>query len=140
VTIGNMKAERPIFLYDGECGFCNATVLFLLENTEAHRLVFCALQSDYARTLCREHGVGEPDFSTAYFFDGSKIHMRSSAVLRAIALSNKPVRLLAAGLIVPKAVRDFCYSLIARFRKQMRFRRDACRLLTLDERERFLCQ
>jgi len=67
-----MKEERAIFLYDGECGFCNATVLFLLDNTESHRLTFCALQSVCARALCTEHGVDQMDFSTAYFFDGKR--------------------------------------------------------------------
>ena len=136
-----MKQRRAIFFYDGECGFCNATVSFLLDNTEAHQLAFCALQSDFAHALCKEHGVDRVDFSTAYFFDGTKIHMASSAVLRAISLSNTPARLLAAGLVIPKPIRDYCYSVISRLRKQIPgFGRNACRLLDADERDRFLCQ
>lgn len=136
-----MKEARAIFLYDGECGFCNATVLFLLDNTEAHRLTFCALQSDRARALCTEHGVDQIDFSTAYFFDGKRMHTRSSAVLRAISLSNTPARFLAAGLVVPKLIRDHCYSIISRFRKRIPgLGENACRLLGTDERDRFLSQ
>ena len=102
-----MKQERGIFLYDGECGFCNSTVIFLLDNTAADRLAFCALQSDYAHALCREHGVEHVDLSTAYFFDGAKIHMRSSAVLRAISLCNTPASFLAVGFFIPKFIRDY---------------------------------
>jgi predicted DCC family thiol-disulfide oxidoreductase YuxK len=29
----SMQQERAIFLYDGECGLCNSTVIFLLDNT-----------------------------------------------------------------------------------------------------------
>lgn len=136
-----MEQGRAIFLYDGECGFCNATVLFLLDNTEAHRLAFCALQSACAHKLSWEHGVDQVDFSTAYFFDGTKIHMGSSAVLRAISLSNTPARLLAVGLIIPKLIRDYGYSVISRFRKRVpAFAGNACRMLDTDERDRFLDQ
>jgi predicted DCC family thiol-disulfide oxidoreductase YuxK len=136
-----MKEERAIFLYDGDCGFCNSTVIFLLDHTGADRLAFCALQSDYAQALCREHGVGHSDLSTAYFFDGAKIHMSSSAVLRAISLCNPPASFLAAGLVIPKLIRDYFYSVISRSRNHIpRFGKNACRLLAADERARFLCQ
>jgi predicted DCC family thiol-disulfide oxidoreductase YuxK len=139
-ALGQMKQERGIFLYDGECGFCNSTVIFLLDNTAADRLAFCALQTDYPYALCREHGVEHVDLSTAYFFDGAKIHMRSSAVLRAISLCNAPASFLAVGFFIPKFIRDYCYSVISRFRKHIpRLGKNACRLLTADERARFLC-
>jgi predicted DCC family thiol-disulfide oxidoreductase YuxK len=116
-------------------------VIFLLDNTAADRLAFSALQSDYAHALCREHGVEEPDLSMAYFFDGTKIHMRSSAVLRAISLCNTPARFLAFGLVIPKLIRDYCYSVISRFRKHIpRLGKNDCRLLAADERARFICQ
>ena len=134
-----MKEERAIFLYDGECGFCNSTVIFLLDHTAADRLAFCALQSDYAQALFREHGVEPPDLSTAYFFDGAKIHMSSSAVLRAISLCNTPASFLAIGLVIPKLTRDYCYSVFSRFRKHIPgLGKNACRLLAADERARFL--
>ena len=136
----HMKQERGIFLYDGECGFCNSTVMFLLDNTTADRLSFCALQSDYAHTLCREHGVEKVDLSTAYFFDGAKIHMCSSAVLRAISLCHTPASFLAAGLVIPKPIRDYFYSVVSRFRKHIRLGKNGCRLLAAEERARFLCR
>jgi predicted DCC family thiol-disulfide oxidoreductase YuxK len=136
-----MKQERAIFLYDSECGFCNSTVKFLFDNTAADRLAFCALQSDYAHALCTKHGVEQVDLSTAYFFDGARIHMSSSAVLRAISLCNKPASFLAVGLVIPKPIRDYCYSVISRFRKHIpRLGKNRCRLLTADERTRFLRQ
>lgn len=133
--------KGAIFLYDGECGFCNSIVIFLIDNSAAHRLSFCALQADFAHALCREHGVEEVDLSTAYFFDGAKVHMRSSAVLRAMSLCNTPARYLAVGLLIPKPIRDQFYSAISRFRKRIpRLRKNVCRLLTADEIARFLCR
>jgi hypothetical protein len=50
-------------------------------------------------------------------------------------------RLLAAGLVVPKLIRDHCYSIISRFRKRIPgLGENACRLLGTDERDRFLSQ
>jgi predicted DCC family thiol-disulfide oxidoreductase YuxK len=131
--------QGAIFLYDGECGFCNSVVMFLLDNSAANRLSFCPLQADFSQELCREHGIEEVDLSTAYFFDGTKIHMRSSAVLRAITLCNTPARYLAVGIFIPKLIRDQFYSVISRFRKHIpRLRKTSCRLLTANETARFL--
>jgi hypothetical protein len=43
--------EGAIFLYDGECGFCDSIVMFLLDNSAANRLFFCPL-----------HGLGKSAF------------------------------------------------------------------------------
>jgi predicted DCC family thiol-disulfide oxidoreductase YuxK len=65
--------------------------------------------------------------------------MRSSAVLRAISLCNTPASFLAAGLVIPKPIRDYCYSVISRFRKHIpRLGKNGCRLIAADERTRFL--
>jgi len=68
----NLRWKNERRTGDGDRGFCSATVLLLLDNMEARRLAFCPLQSDFAHALRRDHGVDQVDFSTAYFFDGTR--------------------------------------------------------------------
>jgi len=47
----DLKQDIPVIFYDGECGFCNSTVQFIL-NKKKRPFNFAALQSTFAnRTL-----------------------------------------------------------------------------------------
>ncbi|NEO23899.1 MULTISPECIES: DCC1-like thiol-disulfide oxidoreductase family protein [unclassified Moorena] len=130
--------EAAIFLYDGDCGFCNATVLFLLERTKLTSLLFCPLQSKYAENFFAEHGYQPPDLTTAYLFHNGRLYQKSSAVLMAITLAEGPVRNLGIFLAIPPFIRDGVYNLISSVRKQIQLGQSSCRLLTPQERQRFL--
>jgi len=129
--------NRATFFYDGECGYCNATVMFLLDNTEADSLYFSPLQSEYARDFFVERGYKKPDLSTAYLFANGRLYQKSSAVLKAIALARRPVSYLRIFLVIPKFVRDGAYDFVAAIRKQIPLGK-GCRVLAPHERVRFL--
>ena len=130
--------DRAIFFYDGECGFCNATVMFLLDRTSADRLLFCKLQSQYAQDFFDRHNYPQPDLTTAYLFDRSRLFQKSSAVLQAVSLAKTPVKYLKVFLAVPKFIRDGVYDLVSKFRQQIKIGKTNCRLLTPSQRQRFI--
>ncbi len=130
--------KEAIFFYDGDCGFCNATVLFLLEKTKMTSLLFCPLQSEYAENFFAEHRYQQPDLTTTYLFHNGRLYQKSSAVLRAIALAEGLVRHLGIFLAIPSFIRDGVYDFVASVRKQIRLGKSSCRLLTPQERKRFL--
>ena len=130
--------EKAIFFYDGECGFCDATVMFLLDNTSSDTLLFCQLQSKFAEQFFSQHNYPQPDLTTAYLFYRSRLYQKSSAVLRAFALSNKLVKHLSLFLAVPKFIRDSVYDLVSTFRQYIKIGKNNCRLLTPIERKRFI--
>lgn len=130
--------EKAIFFYDGECGFCNATVMFLLDNTSPDSLLFCQLQSEFAEQFFLEHNYPQPDLTTAYLFHRGRLYQKSSAVLEAVALSNKFIKHLGIFLAVPKFIRDTVYDLVSAFRQYIKIGKNNCRLLTPRERNRFI--
>lgn len=130
--------KEAIFFYDGDCGFCNATVLFLLERTKTTSLLFCTLQSKYAENFFAEHGYPQPDLTTAYLFHNARLYQKSSAVLVAITLTEGSVRHLGIFLKIPSAIRDSVYDFVSLVRKQIPLGKVSCRLLTPQERKRFL--
>lgn len=129
---------KAIFFYDGECGFCNATVRFLLNQTSDNALLFCKLQSAFAADFFVRNSYPKPDLTTAYLFHRSCLYQKSSAVLKAISLANGAVKHLSVFLTVPKFIRDGVYDLVATFRHHIKFGKTECQLLNKSERRRFI--
>lgn len=130
--------KQAIFFYDGNCGFCNATVLFLLDRTKLTSLLFCPLQSKYAENFFAEHGYQQPKLTTAYLFHNDCLYQKSSAVLRAIVLAEGWVKHIKVFLYIPLFIRNGVYDFISSVRKQIRLGKGNCRVLTPQERKRFL--
>lgn len=129
---------KAIFFYDGECGFCDATVRFLLNRTSNDALLFCKLQSTFADNFFARNNYPKPDLTTAYFFYRGRLYKKSSAVLKAISLANGAVKHLSVLAIVPKFIRDGAYDLVATFRHYIKLDNTKCQLLTPSERRRFI--
>ena len=129
---------KAIFFYDGECGFCNATVRFLLNQTSSEALLFCKLQSTFAADFFVRNSYPKPDLTTAYLFHRSCLYQKSSAVLKAISLANGGVKHLSVFLSVPKFVRDKVYDVVATFRHHIKLGKMECQLLNKSERRRFI--
>lgn len=127
--------QQQIVFYDGECGFCNRTVQFVLRHERRELLHFSALQSDYATAFFKERGL-TADFSTFYFFDGSQLHTRSTAALKVLTHLKWYWQFARIGWLVPLKWRDGMYNFIAQRRK--RIAGNYCVVPTQNQQQRFL--
>jgi predicted DCC family thiol-disulfide oxidoreductase YuxK len=125
-----------VIFYDGDCGFCNRSVQFILDHERGRELHFCALQSERAQRFFREHGFRQPDLSTFYFWDGNELYERSTGGLKVTAYLKVPYSWLRIFLVVPKFIRDAVYNAIAKRRHKLASRQ--CALPTPEQRRRFL--
>lgn len=126
-----------VILYDGECGFCAASIRFVWKRDRAAQFHFASIQSEAGARILREHGVDHPKLDTFYFLDDDTLFERSGAALRACGHLPRyrfPARL---GLLVPRPLRDWCYDLVARNRHRI-LRKDQCELPPPEVRARFL--
>jgi predicted DCC family thiol-disulfide oxidoreductase YuxK len=115
-------ARRPVLLYDGECGLCNAVVRFLLREDAGGRLRFAPLQGPAAQAYLRAHGLPTEDFDSLVFVpdwerpeDGGSC-LRTAGVLAALDEIGGVWRALSWVRVVPAALRDPFYKVVARFR------------------------
>ncbi len=132
---------RPaIVLFDGVCNLCHGAVQFILDRDPEGRFHFASLQSERGQALLREHGVtpttGDPD--TIYLLDEGRLFDRSTAALRIARRLTFPWWLGAAGLVVPRFVRDVAYRFVARNRYRWFGRTESCRIPTPELRARML--
>jgi predicted DCC family thiol-disulfide oxidoreductase YuxK len=130
--------DKPIIFYDGDCGFCNKTVQFVLNREKNEDIHFCALQSDFAKAFFKELGIDEIDFSTFYFWDGKKLNSRSTAALKVLNYLKFPFNLGKIGWLCPRFIRDGIYGMIAK--RRMRLAPSFCALPTPKQAVRFLSQ
>jgi predicted DCC family thiol-disulfide oxidoreductase YuxK len=139
-----MAAANPIVLYDGVCGLCNRSVQFLLKHDKAGRFRFASLQSDFAEKVLGRHGLDPKDLDTVHVVENyeqpdERVLQRSDAVLRAgRELGGFWSVCASVARVVPRALRDVVYRLIATNRYRMFGKYDACMLPDPNHRSRFL--
>lgn len=126
--------DKPVVFYDGDCGFCNSSVQFILKKRRKD-IYFVALQSDLGKKLLNAHKI-EIKLDTIYFKHNGKIHARSSAALRICKSLRFPYLLGVAFLIIPRFIRDAVYNAIAKRRHKLNA--GFCAIPTEDEKKFFL--
>ncbi|MCE3296620.1 MAG: hypothetical protein K0R65_2334 [Crocinitomicaceae bacterium] len=132
-----MDKDLKVIFYDGECGFCNRSVQFILEHEKNHDVCFTALQSDFALDFFARHQLPKPDLSTVYFWDGRNLFSKSTAALKLTNELKFPWGFLKAGYILPRGWRDRIYDFIAARRHRLG-NKGFCALPTEEQRKRFL--
>lgn len=129
----NKKFDNIVF-YDGDCGFCNASVGFILKKRKVN-FFYSPLQSDWAKEVLAENGLSV-DLSTIYFKKGNKVYDRSSAALQICKGLKGGYPLLLAFWIVPKFLRDLVYNAVAK--RRHRIKQGHCVIPTEKEKQFFV--
>lgn len=119
--------SAPIVVFDGECGLCNGFVAWLVRRDGRGRFLLAGSAGPVGAAVM--HAAGLPQeltASTIVLWDGERARLRSDAVLAIAAGLPWPWRALAAGRLVPRAVRDTLYRFIAARRPRVEADDPAC--------------
>lgn len=130
--------EDCVVLFDGVCNLCSSWAQFILHWDRAGRLKLCALQSEAGQAILKWCGLRRDDFDTMVLVEKGRVHTRSEGVLRVAIYLPWPWPLLGLGLMVPPAVRNWVYNLVAQNRYRLFGRRETCLVPTRDILSRFL--
>ena len=130
-----------LLLYDGTCGFCAASVQFVLRHEHAHTLKFAALDSDLGRSVRARHpelaGLDSMIWVEEHAGE-ERVLTRSDAALRIANYMGGVWRLGLAARLVPRTIRDAVYDVIARHRHRLVPADGRCYLPPPDLRARFV--
>lgn len=114
--------RQPVLLYDGGCGLCYRIVRSLLKADRAGRLHYAPLQSAPAQAYLHAQGLPVADFDSLVFVPdwnrpADKNYLRrTDGALAAGAEVGGGWRVLAWLRLVPRALRDPFYKVVARSR------------------------
>jgi predicted DCC family thiol-disulfide oxidoreductase YuxK len=120
-----MDLEKPVLLYDGECGLCNAVVRFMLARDRRGVLRFAPLQGATAQAFLRSHGMNTEDFDSIVFIQDlsradTAYFLRTAGAFRAMAeLGGGWRRLARIMMCVPAGCSDLFYKCVARLRYRL---------------------
>lgn len=115
----------PVLFYDGECGLCNAAVRFLLQIDRHARLRFAPLQGSTAQGYLKAKGLPTADFDSMIFVSDwarrqeLRPQFRTDAALSALATIGGGWSATGVFRVIPRALRDAAYQVIARFRYRL---------------------
>jgi predicted DCC family thiol-disulfide oxidoreductase YuxK len=134
---------KTIVLYDGVCGLCNRLVRFLLRFDRHDCFRFAALQSDFAASVLQKHGINTADLDsvsivTEYGLATERAFTKSDAVLRAAWDLGGIWRVSEAGRVLPRALRNWFYDLVARNRYRMFGKYETCPMPRAEDRAKFV--
>ena len=136
------RAEPPVLLYDGTCGFCAESVQLVLRHDRRGTLRFASLDGTFGRAVLARH----PELArvdSMVWLDPARDHTperlftRSSAALRVARYLGGFWRLATVVGLMPRPVRDALYDLLARHRHQLTRGGRQCLVPTPDQRARF---
>lgn len=140
--------SRLLVVYDGKCGFCNASVRWFLHRDRNDCLRFAPSESPRVAALLERHGFSVSDFprgpSTIVVVrdpggPAEQVLLRSDAAAAMLIALPRPWSV--AGKFfqwIPSPVRDLGYRIVASLRYRLWGRTESCPLLTPGERAHFL--
>ena len=123
---------KDIIFYDAVCPLCSRVVRFILKHERNENIFFSALQGEHARSFLPKEGIDHIDMKTFYLFKAGNIYERSTAALCLIPYLKWYFNIFLVFWIIPKALRDFVYTLVSKYR--YRLFKDHCDLGNVDSR------
>jgi predicted DCC family thiol-disulfide oxidoreductase YuxK len=131
-----LPKDRPVLVYDGDCGFCSRAVQFVLAHEKRHDLVFITRASELGMVI-RRHFRLEAVESMLWVEDGT-VKTESDSALRVAAYVGGWCRMALLAYVIPRKLRNWGYRLIARNRQRLSGESKSCVLPTPEQRSRFL--
>lgn len=82
---GHIQDSKYYVFYDGDCGFCNYWVSWILKNDHKNQFLFSALQSDFGQKFLKERGLERKQFNTLYLWKPGEFYLIKSEAVSQIA-------------------------------------------------------
>ena len=115
-----------IVVFDAQCLLCNSWVQFLLKHDKQGIFQFAAIQGQVGSQLLAEAGLKIEGLQTLLLVDGPQSWQHTDAILRVLHALGWPWRLAGVARLIPAALRDALYRVIARNRYQWFGKSEQC--------------
>lgn len=133
-----LPAQGAVIVFDGVCVLCNRWVDFLLRFDRRGRYHFATMQGGHGRALLSRHGLDPQDPLSFLLVEPGQSWTDSDAIIRVLAGLGGVWRMAGLLKLLPRALRDRGYRLLARNRYRWFGRHDRCRLPDPAQAWRFL--
>lgn len=139
IASNSVPVERtyPIVFFDGECVMCNGFLDWMMAIDRSAMLRVSPLQGETAKQLLPPL-PHKPEEWSIYFLDETGLYSQSEAVVQILRRLGGVWSVLSLGGVVPVALRDAVYRVVASNRYNILGKRETCRMPSEKDRSRFL--
>lgn len=132
-----IQKNKLYVFYDGDCGFCNFWVQWILKNDKNNQFLFASLQSNFGQNFLKERKLDHQNFNTIYLWKPEEYYLKkSSAIIKIAENLGGTYRLAIVFKIIPKIIRDYLYHFISKNRSKLM--KASCYLPTPSQKVKFL--
>ncbi len=128
----NVTDDRATVYYDGSCGVCSGIASFIRKRDRRNQFRLVPVQSDEGVARLRPLGYDTDNPNTMVLSVGERFWFRSDSSLRIARRLGFPWSLAWVFILVPRPIRDWAYTRIARNRHRLPGGRSTCPLPLAD--------
>jgi predicted DCC family thiol-disulfide oxidoreductase YuxK len=137
-AVPEFRDDRPIVVFDGYCALCSGWAQFILRHDRARKYRLLRAQSPLGRALYVHYGLDPHEYESNILIDRGVAFFKSEACIRMTEGLGWPWSLARGLRILPRALRDQLYGMIARNRLRLFGRRASCYVPGPGEEDRLL--
>ena len=135
--MATIDTTKYYVFYDGECGFCNFWVHWILKRDNKDQYLFAALQGEFCQKFLGYRNLELKDLDTLYLWKPDEYYLRKShAVFKISEILGGVYQIISLLRFLPIFITDFFYDQIAENRKSLATQ--ACEIPTPEERKKFI--
>lgn len=130
--------QHPLILFDGICNLCDHTVNFIIKRDQGEVFRFIPLQSPLGESLLIKFGFPVDYRESFVLIDDTVAYTKSTAFIRISKKLNKLWPIFSLTVVIPRGIRDYCYTNIGRNRYRWFGKHEYCEIQSNDMSHRFL--
>jgi predicted DCC family thiol-disulfide oxidoreductase YuxK len=130
--------DRPLIIFDGYCVLCSRWAQFVLRHDRKARYRLLAAQSTLGQALYTHYGLNPIQYETNILIEDGRAWLKSEGTLRMVQGLGAPWSFIVVLRILPRAVLDRLYELMARNRLKWFGTRATCYMPDPRYADRFL--
>ena len=132
-----MDSSKYYLFYDGECGFCNYWVKWILKRDKKDKFLFSSLQSEFGQKFLKERNLPTSDFTTIYLWKPKDFYLtKAQAAFKVASIIGGKYKVLVLAKYLPDFLTNFIYETISKNRKKLKG--SSCELPTSSEMKKFV--
>jgi predicted DCC family thiol-disulfide oxidoreductase YuxK len=137
-AVPSFPDDRPIIIFDGYCALCCGWAKFVLRHDRSGIYRLLRAQSPLGQALYVHYGLDPEDYETNILIADGRAWFKSEGCIRMAEGLGWPWKAAAVFRVLPRAVRDWTYELIARNRLRIFGKRESCYRPDGSVQDRFL--
>ena len=132
----SIETSKAIVLFDGECNFCNSSVLYIIKHDIWDNILFPSQQNDKCIKLMKENNCFCNALNNKIFMKGNNVSVKTNALIEIGQLLSGYPKLIVLLKLIPQLIRDYGFDVFSKRRYRLFGKRNNCLLLTKEIRNK----